>query len=70
MLLRKNPKSISMFLALLMLFFSCQQYDSISDDNQNAFSEITVKISGEDLFRAIFFLQGDLINKIPTLNNI
>ena len=59
--LKKYLKPISSFMAFIVLFFSCEQYeDSISTNEEN-------KITGEELFKSIYFGLGPSLDNISVL---
>ena len=58
--IRKQLKPISLFMAFLVLFMSCQQYD---DDIVND-SIKTDLVTGKELFKSIFFGYGSISDKI------
>jgi len=63
--LQTIKKQLSFFLSILILYsttISCSQ--NYEEEN------ITKNYSGEDIFKALFFLEGDLVEKIPSLNKI
>ena len=65
--IKKNVKSFSCFLSLLMLFFSCEKYDSINIERQNNSSNKSKEITGQELFKSIFFFGGEISNKIDVV---
>ncbi|MBL4940004.1 MAG: hypothetical protein JKY16_07025 [Lutibacter sp.] len=62
--IRKYLKSISSLLAFLILFVSCEQYDSSIDDNQ-----AINRSSGEELFKGIFFGNGNVAQKLSNFKD-
>lgn len=57
-------KSISSLLAFLILFVSCEQYDSSIDDNL-----AINRSSGEELFKGIFFGNGNVAQKLSNFKD-
>ena len=53
---------MSCFLALLLFFTSCTQYNSHE-------GELNENFTGKDFFKGIFFAQGAVADKIPLLDN-
>ena len=62
--IRKQLKPISLFMAFLVLFVSCKQYD----DSIIAIP-VESKLSGEELFKSVFFSIGEPIVGVTVLNN-
>lgn len=62
--IRKYLKSISSLFAFLILFVSCEQYDSSIDDNL-----AINRSSGEELFKGVFFGFGDFAKNINIFKN-
>src|SRR5690606_2949319 len=73
--MKKTKSFVSFTLASVMLFISCSQYDesiqSVLQTGRNVLYRTISNndYSGEDIFRGIFFLEGDIVNKIPSLYN-
>jgi len=61
--IRKQLKPISLFMAFLVLFVSCEQYD---DDIFND-SIKTNQVTGKELFKSIFFGYGSIGGQISIL---
>jgi hypothetical protein len=66
---KEFSSQISLFLASLVLFVSCEQYETsippIEIDNKQIDN-----YTPEEVFRGIFFLQGQFAKEIPTLKRI
>lgn len=60
--IRKQLKPISFFLGFLVLFVSCEQYDEsiIATPVEN-------KLSGEELFKSVFFGTGHSLDNVSVL---
>jgi SdpC family antimicrobial peptide len=56
-------------MASTMLFFSCSQYDN-DLDSLNLELENSVKYSGEEIFKGLFFFQNDITKNISHLEGI
>lgn len=73
--MKKAKSFVSFSLASVMLFISCSQYDEsvqsvLPKDKSILYKSVNNNnYSGEDIFRGIFFLEGDIVNKIPSLHN-
>jgi len=64
-------KKISVLLLCVFVFNSCNTYDNIlEDDNKTLKSKSGNLYSGKDLFKSIFFLQGEVADKTPYLIDI
>jgi len=64
--LKQNCKSLATFLSLIFLFGifqSCSQREELASQ----MDELDL-YSGEEIFRGLFFLEGDFAAQIPTLN--
>src|SRR5690606_5544439 len=64
----------SFTMAMTMLFVSCSQYDDnvqkqFQSNDKNILMTNSKHYSGEDIFRGIFFLEGDFVKEIPALYN-
>ena len=73
--IRKHAKKIALFLSLGFLFVSCSQYENSTATEQAIELSKSLKgngnkLSGEELFKTILFSDGDLAEKIPSLQNI
>jgi len=62
--IRKQLKSISLFIAFLVLFVSCEQYDD------SIAIPVESKLSGEEIFKSIFFGIGEFSNRTILLSQI
>ena len=62
--IRKQLKPISLFMTFLVLFVSCEQYDDGVE------TPVENKLSGEEIFKSIFFADGVLTEKLPSLSSI
>jgi len=62
--IRKQLIPISLFMAFLVLFVSCEQYDDGVE------TPVENKLSGEEIFKSIFFADGVLTEKLPSLSSI
>ncbi len=59
---------LAMFLASLVLFVSCEQYDNegvINDSIENSFA----KFSGQELFSSIIFMDGEATTLFPIIED-
>ena len=71
-LIRKQARKIAMMLSLSLLFVSCSQYDGNETVNPSS-TELAKaidgsnKISGEELFKSILFVDGKLTKQLPSL---
>jgi|GEM_PF-2816490 len=70
--IKKYKSFISVFFAVLTLSFtSCtnneQELELVVDKN---FKKHGKDYSAEEIFRAVFFLQGELVNQVPSLYNL
>lgn len=70
--IRKYSKTIALLLTFSFIFASCsQQDDSLTNKSiSNDFSTLQRNISsynGEEIFRGLFFLEGDFVNEINSL---
>lgn len=68
-------KKISILLLCVLLFNSCNTYDSILEEDNNTIKSKSGNFySGKEMFKSIFFLQGRLAERTPYLidmkNNI
>jgi hypothetical protein len=63
--IRKKSQVLSFFMAITMLLFSCSQYEQ-SDFLKN---NNTKNYSGEEIFKGIFFFQGEIPQKITLLKD-
>lgn len=62
--IRKQLKPISSFMAFLVLFVSCEQYgDGVE-------TPVESKLSGEEIFKSIFFGTGEFSNRTILLSQI
>ncbi|WP_299430323.1 hypothetical protein [uncultured Maribacter sp.] len=63
--IKKNCKTLATFLSITLLFGT---YTSCSKniETSNKINKLDL-ISGEDIFRGLFFLEGDFVEEIPTL---
>ena len=73
--IRKHAKKIALFLSLGFLFVSCSQYENSTATEQAIELSKSLKVngnklSGEELFKTIVFSDGDLAQKLPSLQNI
>jgi hypothetical protein len=70
-LINKHVGKISIFIGSSLLFASCSQYDNNQVGKENSTTEETAKavVSGEDLFKSIFFGIGEFANNIPQLKS-
>jgi SdpC family antimicrobial peptide len=71
-LIRKQAREIAMLLSLSLLFVSCSQYDGNETVNLSSTElakgiENSNKITGEELFKSILFVDGKLTKQIPSL---
>lgn len=62
--IRKRLNPISLFMAFLVLFISCEQYDD------NIATPVESKLNGEEIFKSIFFGIGELSNRTILLSQI
>lgn len=61
---KKQSKNVSLFMALLVIFISCEQYDTYNiSSNENQFN-------GEEIFKSIFFGMGKFSNQTTLLGQI
>ncbi len=62
--LRKKLKFLSLFMSFCILFASCSQYDDSTavDDN-------SVDFTGQDIFKSVFFADGDFASKINSYDD-
>jgi SdpC family antimicrobial peptide len=71
-LIRKQARKIAMMLSLSLLFVSCSQYDGNETVNPSS-TELAKaidgsnKITGEELFKSILFVDGKLTKELPSL---
>jgi hypothetical protein len=70
--IRKFSKSIALLLTFSFIFSSCSQQDDslVSNSKSDDFSILQRKINsynGEELFRGLFFLEGNFVNEINSL---
>jgi hypothetical protein len=70
--IRKYSKSIALLLTFSFIFASCSQQDDslINKSNSHDFSILQRNsnlYNGEELFRGLFFLEGDFVNEINSL---
>lgn len=61
--IRKRLNLISLFMAFLVLFVSCEQYN----DYDNISVPVENKLTGKEIFKSLFFGNGNLVNKISVL---
>ena len=65
---QKHVRFISFSLCLILFITSCSQYESYEQQNSN--TEIRTNISGEELFKAIYFADGELSKQISGLKDV
>jgi SdpC family antimicrobial peptide len=64
--IKKFKSRIALLLSFLMLYTSCSSNEELIFNSKS----IIEKHSGEDIFKGIFFSQGEFINEIPSLNRL
>ncbi|MCF6348304.1 MAG: hypothetical protein L3J20_08405 [Flavobacteriaceae bacterium] len=57
--IRKYLKTVSFVFSFLILFVSCSQYDGSNNSDLNS-----KEISGEELFKGVFFGNGTIASKL------
>lgn len=63
-----HVRFISFSLCLILFITSCSQYESYEQQNSN--TQIRTNISGEELFKAIYFADGKLSEQISALKDV
>lgn len=72
--IRKHSKTIALLLTFSFIFASCSNQDELvntstksSSDNLSTFQRTSDLYNGEELFRGLFFLEGNFVNEINSL---
>lgn len=64
--IKKFKSRVALLLSFLMLYTSCISDEELIFNSKN----VIEKHSGEEIFKGIFFSQGEFVNDIPSLNRL